>query len=321
MISLLLLTLCDQVRAQSDRVIADAGYRAPTAVTVAPGQIITFFLPGIGTAVTQRIGASVLPLPTTLGAISGVIRQSADPTQIAAPIIEVRPVSNCTPVALFASPCSGMTALSVQIPLEIAVNVPGSLAPPVISRLVLSENGSPAASIDLSPVPDNVHVLRACDLLVSSNDALCTSIVTHADGTLVSRQKPAFQGEIVVAYALGLGSTAPRVASGQATPAPATTVAQFALSFDFRPNAPAIRPISGLGISESPFPAPPLFAGLVSGLVSLYQINFAIPQIPTGLPSCGGQVSSNLTVTISGPASFDGASLCVEPNGVPPVTP
>jgi uncharacterized protein (TIGR03437 family) len=42
----------------------------------------------------------------------------------------------------------------------------------------------------------------------------CTSIVTHADGTLVSADSPAKSGETVVVYAFGLGQTTPAVKTG-----------------------------------------------------------------------------------------------------------
>jgi hypothetical protein len=55
-----------------------------------------------------------------------------------------------------------------------------------------------------------------------------------------------------------------------------------------------------------------MFAAYVGA--GLYQVNFAIPPIPAGVPACdGSKIKSNLTVTISGPNSYDAAQICVVP--------
>ena len=56
----------------------------------------------------------------------------------------------------------------------------------------------------------------------------------------------------------------------------------------------------------------PLYAGLVAGFAGLYQINFQLPDAKppiTCAPSAG--ISSNLTVTVSSPWSFDGVGICL----------
>jgi uncharacterized protein (TIGR03437 family) len=59
----------------------------------------------------------------------------------------------------------------------------------------------------------------------------------------------------------------------------------------------------------------PLYSGLVPGYVGLYQINFIVPQPPAGILSCSGTVQSNLTVSVGGQTSFEGAGICVTPAG------
>jgi uncharacterized protein (TIGR03437 family) len=126
----------------------------------------------------------------------------------------------------------------------------------------------------------------------------------HADGTSV-RQKPARPGEELVMYALGLGKTTPTAQTGQASP-PAATVPVL-LRFDFTPDA---RPKLTFSPPQNNFLR---FAGLNPGSVGLYQVNFKVPKPPPGTPSCPTEdASSNLTVTITGEASFDGAAICVE---------
>ena len=52
------------------------------------------------------------------------------------------------------------------------------------------------------------------------------------------------------------------------------------------------------------------------GRQGVYQANFVIRNIPAGItiPVCDGlRVLSNLTVTVSAPASSDEVRLCVQP--------
>ena len=131
-------------------------------------------------------------------------------------------------------------------------------------------------------------------------------MVTHADGSLVTAASPAQSGEEVVAYAVGLGLTTPTVPTGQATAAATPTSETFTLDFNFRPNALATQPASAFS---------PLYSGLVPGYVGLYQINFVLPHPPAGTPACSGTVRSNLTVSVGGQFSFDGAGICVAQSG------
>jgi uncharacterized protein (TIGR03437 family) len=79
------------------------------------------------------------------------------------------------------------------------------------------------------------------------------------------------------------------------------------------PNALATRPPApGAEVPQ------PLYAGAAPGYVGLYQINFVVPPVPRGTPLCAGTVDpranvvySNLTVSVGGRYSFDGAGICV----------
>ena len=147
----------------------------------------------------------------------------------------------------------------------------------------------------------------------------CPPIVTHADGSLVRASRPAHPGEVLIAYAVGLGPTVPNVPAGKLVTAPAPTATQLALSFDYRLNALATKP-RALGASGSKSIAAQ-YSGLVSGYVGLYQINFAVPAAPDDLVPCDtytnsidfdkNGVFSNLTVSFGGVDSFDGVGICV----------
>jgi uncharacterized protein (TIGR03437 family) len=90
----------------------------------------------------------------------------------------------------------------------------------------------------------------------------------HVDGTLISPQAPAHEGEVVVLYAGGLGRTAPDITSGQivnrATPILLASQLEVLLN----------------GV---PCPAGSVFyAGLAPDFAGLYQINL---QLPANVPA------------------------------------
>lgn len=145
----------------------------------------------------------------------------------------------------------------------------------------------------------------------------CAPLVTHADGSLVSAISPANAGEALTAWVFGLGSTTPAAATGQiARAAPAAE--QFYLDFNYSINALATKPFTG---DPDRVPLKPAYAGLAPGYVGLYQVNFTVPEGPAnGIGRCAtpgsyapgtNVIQSNLTVSIGGQFSFDGAGICV----------
>jgi hypothetical protein len=142
-------------------------------------------------------------------------------------------------------------------------------------------------------------------------------MVTHANGSLVTAASPAQIGEEIVIYALGLGSTDPQAQTGQAAPSPALPVISLAgVDFNYAVNAPPSKGIPAplatctYGVT---CPEPPAFAGLTSGSVGLYQVNVVVPPSQSVFP-CGAGVVSNLTISLIGQNSFDGAGICVAPS-------
>jgi uncharacterized protein (TIGR03437 family) len=164
-----------------------------------------------------------------------------------------------------------------------------------------------------------VHILTVCDSVLPGGLGYspigglpCQPMVTHTNGTLVSNTAPAAVGEELVAYAVGLGATNPAASSGQPASKPLPAAESFMVDFNFHPNALAAKPVSTSS-------ATPLFAGLTPGYPGLYQINFVVPQLPSGVVPCASGtatatedvVSTNLTVSVGGATSFDGAAICV----------
>jgi uncharacterized protein (TIGR03437 family) len=279
--------------------ISGLGYLYAEPVTVAPGQVITAFIPNTG--------------PDN---IQVTVRQNAD---LAAPVLGVRPAQVC-PGLLDA--CPKTIAVTIQIPFEIVPTcfvwaTPANFA----TQLIVTVNGTPGPTFYLTPLADRIHLLTTCDTVVQSgsgfapvNGLPCSPFITHGDGSLVTSQSPAHGDEELVAYAVGLGLTNPVVPTGQATAAAAPTQERFLMDFNYRANALPTQPFSPpLGVAALTRYAVPLFSGLAPGYIGLYQINFVVEPPATSVVSCGNFVQSNLTVSVGGQFSFDGAGICVAP--------
>jgi hypothetical protein len=123
---------------------------------------------------------------------------------------------------------------------------------------------------------DNVFNGYPADLF---RDADGFGIVQHAvDHSLVTQQNPARRGELVIAYATGMGAVEPPVATGAAALLPAPTVilhfGEAGIEIFMCQSAPSC----ATRISMTA-----LFAGLSPGNAGVYQINFRIPDnAPTG---------------------------------------
>jgi uncharacterized protein (TIGR03437 family) len=313
---LISLALSGQTQPQ----VVGSGYLLPAAIYAAPGQLVTLIVQGFGSTVVQVVKASPSAnLPTTLGGISVGYWQG---TGSLAPILQVQPVSSC-PGNTFPSFCNEAAAVTVQIPFEAQPLLPGpcNACPGIptgqVNVLLAGEpNGNSFFSY---PLADQIHVLTSCDAFITAPATVllptgfpCPQIVAHADGSMVSAASPARAGEELVAYAVGLGQTNPASVTGQLVTKSAPTVITYSLDYNYHPNALPSRPL--------PAGPQPIFAGTTPGYVGLYQINFVVPPVPAGTPACvdasamplgSNVVQSNLTVSIGGTYSFDGARICV----------
>ena len=141
--------------AQTGNVVVGGGYSTPVPFPVAPGQVITLLVQGIGANLTQTIKAQGTPLPTTLGGISVTLRQTASvpfPQSAAVPLLEVDPhVSTCNDQPFFAGDCGRLTAISLQIPYEMNPNFPRFDQTANEAFLVVSEAGVAGGIFELEP--------------------------------------------------------------------------------------------------------------------------------------------------------------------------
>lgn len=265
----------------------------------APGQILVLSLFGIKASFPQPLMgiASNNGFPTSLGGITVDLVQdnppSVNPT-------ELRGIQQ----AFCEKPdiCTTVTGITIQVPFTLSntfANAP---------RLRVSENGQVVGTVLIRSVTDNVHVLNTCDytlISISAADSVPKDVcapVALSHNKLNSLYNLARSGDGVAVYAYGLGARA-----NEGYGIDSQLVQSYQLSFDFRLNASGSRITAGFGTI-----ATPLFIGYAGG--GTYQVNFSIPQVPVGLPACdGAAIKSNLTVTISGPNSFDAVPLCVTP--------
>lgn len=316
------LTLAPLAAGQSAISLAGIGYANPAQqMGVAPGQLITFFLTGVQISVPQRIQASKLPLPTALAGLSATVTWTNASKQL--PVLSVAQNNICADQNATSPNCL-ITALTVQMPSDLAIpNLLAGSPFPQVAQVTISENGTPSQAFLVFPTAVNSHILTTCDTTAANPSEICSPVITHADGTLVSFTAPAKVGEIVVMYALGLGATSPLVPEGQATPTPApTTTTQFGLSFDYA-NPLGLLPSSSLASAPALHPSVS-FAGLTPGEVGLYQINFTVQAPPFAGPSCPEDLTSNLTiklVTAQSPAALDTAEMCVDTSSASAVKP
>ncbi len=295
-----------------------SGYTLPSPIPVAPGQLVTIFVYDVDYATSGYIrqggrAPAGVDLPFTLAGVYAEFDQLADlkTLKLPVPMLDVHPFYT-SPAPNPTEAGAAMVGVTIQVPFEAAVRFAGTLG--------ASETGSIGGQIDVLPLSDQVHILTGCESFMSNfpgpiltgTGLACPQLVARADGSLVSATNPAKPGEELAAYAVGLGQTNPASMTGKIVAKSAPTVTAFTLDFNYHPNALPSRPL--------PTGPQPIFAGSTPNYVGLYQVNFVVPPVPTGTPPCvdagklpfgSNVVQSNLTVSVGGQFSFDGARICV----------
>jgi len=283
--------------------IVGGGYSIPNQMLrAAPGQVMSLMIYGLSYTVQTPVVAAATPLPTTLAGFSASLKQTALSAPIPIPLLSIQQQSQCTPSYL-GGPCPVLTILSLQIPFEAvtAGNCGACGPPPILSALVVSQDGVEQTSVPVDILSDNLHVTSSCDTtLVANSGGSCTKYITHGTGIVVDSLHPAAQGEELAVYAFGLGAPG-SAATGHVTPqgAAALPADSVTVTFEF----PA---------SVSPISTHPAYVGLVPGFVALYQINVRVPNSNTSLPGCNTN-GANATMAIIAANSQDSTGICVMP--------
>lgn len=275
---------------------ARAGYTLPEPLEVAPGQIVMISTRGV----TGRTPTSVFvskPETELDGIRVSITQKKSVPIYVNILGLDQR---GCTPDQIG---CDPLTSLTIALPFELS---PDADSP----ALVINDRGRDLSPIPLRPVLDRIHILNSCDMVAvfvgvfSQLQEQCSPVITHANGSPVTRQNPAHPGEVLVAWAYGLGVPGGSAVAGGISWRVAQNPPE--LHFQYRPNAAGMRVIQQPGTR-------PVFTGLMAPW-GLYQTNFAIPELPAGLAlsACDGvEIRSNLTITFSGANSQDSARICV----------
>jgi len=211
---------------------------------LAPGGIITVFGNHLASATEQNQG---LPLPTRLSDTRVIIAGKSVPL-------------------FFVSE----KQINGQLPSGLTINTNHQIL--VLRGLTYSR-----------PVPITVGPAQPAAFLFGDNAAIAVAY-RGSDAFLVTTDRPARAGDVLVIYCTGLGLTDVPVADGVASPdsPPAQTKAPVTLSIGGRAGQVT-------------------YAGLVAGFAGLYQVNAIVPD---GVPSSD---VSPLVLTVAGqtgPTSF-----------------
>jgi uncharacterized protein (TIGR03437 family) len=181
-------------------------------------------------------------------------------------------------VSLFGSGFSGQTvaAPSGPLPTELAgvrVTINGTVAPlslvapGQINLLVPPDLAGESAAIQVITGGGASNVVQA--ILARTSPGIFTamvsgarrSIVLRPDYSLVTPDRPARPGDVLILMAAGLGAVSPPVPPG--VPAPATELSR------------AVDP--GLRVYLQGIPVEMHFSGLAPGFAGVYQVNFTVP--------------------------------------------
>lgn len=138
---------------------------------------------------------------------------------------------------------------SNQVNVEFAAELVPNQQYPVIASL----NGALSVPVITDIAPIQLGVAANSSGLVIAQHGVGSAYVTEAN--------PAAQGEVVVIYLSGMGTTNPAVKSGE--PAPSSPPAEVTVEPTVTLDGQA---------------APVQFAGLTPGFVGLYQVNFQVPS-------------------------------------------
>ncbi len=307
-----------------DVLTAGYGLPAPSRVAIAPGQIITFYLMDFASGVS-------LPLYGTQQASAAGIEAYMVSTftgiaYIQADIILVESALTC-------ATCGSLTAVTLQIPMNMQPNFPGFPGGRNEAVLLIGDHisapgaaegcrsyGATCAQINVQLVPDQVHILRSCDsVLVTNRTSTCQPLIYHGDGSPVTISNPGKEGETLVAYTVGMGIGGTGSSNG---PVPLQDVI---VGYGFAEPGGRFGPAVLTAPSIAAAALKPVYAGMLAAYPGLYQVNFKVPKLPSDISrSCnlstdfptGGSDNVNLIVSIARQqqglvSSYDYAGICV----------
>ena len=306
-------------------VLAGAGYSSPAPFLIAPGQVITLFVRDVPPDASGQLRvaqADAARPPAILAGLSVRIAQIESFAQ-QAPIFAVKQENECGQSGA-ADPACLLTSIKLQIPFEVSGDVTVTESRQAIyapvAQIAIGVDGRAGRTFPAQPVPDNAHVLTACDNTWDTNPSTaCDRLIYHLDGTPAGVNSPATWGETLKVYVYGLGVTAPKVQTGVASPSGAAVtdlfgnprvLVPFQLNFlntiSYGPRGPVTNLTNDttlLAVAS---------AELVPGQIGVYQVSVVLPPAPADSYPCGGDVRSNTLLTIRTSQGTEGIGLCVQ---------
>jgi hypothetical protein len=225
----LLLAWSANAPAQTQNQIAGFGFTpsfySPILPSVSPGEVLTLFTSPLG--VPDAV-ATQTPWPNSLSGVSVPVQVvgTNDTTGYPGSLPILRVLTETRPtLPSTGGPCSAVVGptplpcsfsqITVQIPVELVcvlavedlnLHEDCSTAPPAIPpMLVLNIEANGVTGPDLPvQLAGGGHFLNSCDAIFGlQSSSTCHSLVTHADGSLVTGQSPANVGETIVIYGVG----------------------------------------------------------------------------------------------------------------------
>ena len=166
-------------------------------------------------------------------------------------------------------------------PTQINFLVPANLLPGPTSLIVERQGTSAQTEITLRDVAPALYLVQGGKLAAE-----------HADGKLITAERPAAPGEIIVIFGTGLGRTNPRQADGVIPHAAAPIILMDRLR---------------VLLDGQPLPARNIeYAGITPGYPGLYQINVRLPDVI-------GKMEPDFVAILDGQASQSAVALQVAP--------
>jgi uncharacterized protein (TIGR03437 family) len=233
--------------------VQDSSYSIP----VAPGQILLVLLTPKAAQPRISTGGVVLHASTSNtvspGSLVDIYGANFAPAPLTAPSsVALLPVLLGTTQVLI----NGIPAPLLYVgPSQVVAQLPWTTA--VGNASVVVRNGGAAsvnATINVQPAAPGI-------LTYAANHA----IAQNSDYSLNSSSNPAAAGSAAIVYLIGSGPVSPPLDDG--APAPASP-----LSWESLPAT----------VTVGSAPAQVLFAGMTPGFVGLVQVNFYVPDLPSG---------------------------------------
>ena len=147
------VSICFAQTTSPSPVLVGTGFSNPFPITVAPGQLLTLFVqPPAGYD-------STVPMPS----IGAVFWNGSDQ---AMPILQVQQTTTGCSVPTSSGTCPNLLAVTVQVPFAAPLNpTVGSNIVVRPSGIAVFVSGEKSAYFGAQALPDQVHIVTACDML------------------------------------------------------------------------------------------------------------------------------------------------------------